>query len=1022
MNISAWAIRHPVPVALMFGLMVLGGLLAFRTMGIQNFPDLDVPTITVTALLPGASPNRIEAEVARKVEDALATVQGIRHIDSVLADGTAHITVTFRFEKPTQEALDDVRDAVSRIRGQLPADLRDPVIKKTELAGSPILTYTVASEQMDDGALSWFVDNQIRRVLLAVPGVGAINRAGGADREVRIELDPRRLLALGVTAAEISRQLRLVQQEASGGRVELGGTEQPVRVLAKVASVEELGALQLALRDGRRIRLDQVATVSDTVAERRSAALLAGIPVVGFDVVRARGYGEIDVAKGVRAALADLRSEHPGLKIEEAFNAVDPIAENYAGSMRLLGEAAALAVLVIALFLRDARATLVAAVALPLSVLPTFVVMHWMGFTLNTVTLLALSLVAGMVVDDAIVEIENIERHLSMGKSPRQASIDATGEIGPAVAATTFTLIAVFLPTAFMSGMAGKFFFPFGLTAAVAVFFSFVVARLLTPMMAAYLLKPSASGIRREPAWLGRYLRLVRMCLERRAAILAAVLMLVAGGLELAAKLPTALVPSEDDAQTHVALSLEPGATLRDTVAMAERARHIVEQNPQVRTVSATVGDLPSEATAMPSLGVNAATLILGLTPRRERGGLHRQQIEQQLRVALEALPGVQVAVGEAEKYVLVLASNVSSALGRHASLVERELRAIPGIGAVTSRASLVRPELTIRPDYARAADAGVASAAMAEALRVATTGDYEQELAKLDLGERVVPAVVRMSDMARKDIDTLRRLPIPGSRGPVALENIATLDIGGGSAQITRHDRLRNIAIEIEPGERTLGEVEHALAALPSLRQLPAGIERGVMGDAEEMGELAAGFGLAMLSGVLCIYAVLVLLMRDFMQPATILAALVLSVPGAALALYLSGSALSMPSTIGLIMLMGMTAKNSILLVDYIAIARREYGLGRMHAILDACRKRARPIIMTTIAMSAGMLPVALGFGGDPSFRAPMARVVIGGLASSTILSLLVIPLLYSLLDDSKQWVFRRLSGARVRMAGTLR
>ncbi len=487
MNVSSWAIRNPVPVILLFVLMTVAGLMAFPVMKVQSFPDIDIPTVTVTASLPGASPSQMETEVARRIENSLATLQGVKHIKSSLTEGEASITVEFRLDKPTQEAVDGVRDAVSRVRSELPASLRDPVIKKAEVADGPMLTYTVASTRMDDEALSWFVDNQIARTLLAVPGVGAVTRVGGVSREVRVDLDPDRLLALHTSAADISRQLGQVQQDASGGRVRFGGAEQSVRTLATVQSAEEMGAIELALADGRRIRLDQVATVQDAVEEPRSAAFLDGAPVVGFEIVRAKGAGEPDVADGVRHALDQLRARHPEVQVTEAFNFVDQVAENYEVSMGLFYEGAVLAVLVVFLFLRDWRATLVSAVALPLSVIPTFAVMHWLGFTMNIVTLLSLSLVIGVLVDDAIVEVENIERHLLMGKTPYQASMDAAAEIGMAVIATTFTLMAVFLPTAFMSGVPGKFFVQFGWTAAISVFFSLVVARLLTPMMAAYI-------------------------------------------------------------------------------------------------------------------------------------------------------------------------------------------------------------------------------------------------------------------------------------------------------------------------------------------------------------------------------------------------------------------------------------------------------------------------------------------------------------------------------------------------------
>jgi multidrug efflux pump subunit AcrB len=1015
-NVSSWSIRNPAPAILLFALLMFVGLMSFGLMKIQEFPDIDLPMITVTAELPGASPAQLENDVARRIEDSLATVQGVKHIQSSLTDGTADIAVEFRLEKSTQEALDDVRDAISRIRADLPADLRDPVIRKLEIAGSPILTYTVASARMDEQALSWFVDHDISKALLAVPGVGAVSRVGGVTREVRIALGPAHLIALNTTALDISRQLSQVQQEASGGRAYLGGGEQTVRTIATVQSAEELATLEITLRDGRRVRLDQVATITDTVAEPRSAALLNGGPVVGFEIVRARGAGEVDVAEGVRAALEVLEARHPEMIVTEAFNSVDLVVENYDGSMRLLYEGAALAVLVVFLFLRNWRATFVAAIALPLSAIPTFAVMYWMDFTLNTVTLLSLSLVIGVLVDDAIVEIENIERHLRMGKTPYQAAMEAADEIGLAVVATTFTLIAVFLPTAFMSGTVGKFFVQFGWTAAIAVFFSLLVARMLTPLMAAYLLRSPALQSEQAPRWMNIYLSWARWCLRHRVLTVAGAAVFFIGGLMLAASLPGTFMPPDDDRQTQVTLTLAPGSKLNDTLLLAERARALIEHNQHVKLVYTSIGGSAAGSDPIGPPGssagnVRTAVLTLNMTHRNERPGLTKQQIENQLRETLAELPGarIKVGMGGSENYVLVLAGEDGRVLTRHAQQVERELRTIPGIGAVASTASLVRPELIVRPDFARAADLGVTSAAIADTLRVATMGDYDQDLAKLSFSDRQVPIVVRLTDGAREELQMLKRLPVPGARGPVPLENVATLEIGSGPSEISRFDRMRNVNFEIELNGQALGEVEQAVLALPSLQNLPAGVVQTNVGDAEAMGELATGFSLAMLTGVLCIYTVLVLLLKDFTQPLTILAAPMRSIPGAFVALFVTGTALSLPSMIGLIMLMGIATKNSILLIDYIILARRDHGLARWDAIIDACSKRARPIIMTTMAMGAGMMPVALGWGADPSFRTPMAIVVIGGLITSTVLSLLVIPVLYSYVDDGVRWVRNR-------------
>jgi multidrug efflux pump subunit AcrB len=1013
MNVSSWCIRNPIPAVLLFMVLSLVGLMGFSGMKIQNFPDIDLPTVTVTASLPGAAPAQLETEVARKIENSLATLQGVKHIYTKVQDGVATITTEFRLEKPTQEAVDDVRDAVSRVRADLPGELRDPIISKVNISGTPILTYTVSSPRMDDEALSWFVDHDIAKVLLSVKGVGGVSRVGGVTREVRVELDPARLLALNATAADVSRQLRNTQQEASGGRLDVSRSEQSVRTVATVQSAEELARLELTLSDGRRIRLSDVATVSDTVAEQRSIALINGKKAVGFEITRALKAGEVDVARGVQARLEEIKAAHPDVTITEAFNFVEPVEENYEGSMYLLYEGGVLAIIVVWLFLRDWRATLVAATALPLSVLPAFGAMQLFGFTINTVTLLSLSLVVGILVDDAIVEIENIMRHLRMGKTPKEAAMEAADEIGLAVIATTFTLIAVFLPTAFMSGVPGKFFVQFGWTAAIAVFFSLVVARMLTPMMAAYVLKPPKSE-HREPLWMSTYLGWARWCLKYRALTMLIMAAFMVGSFYLAGRLPTGFVPPDDLSQTQVNIELPPGSTLSQTLAAAEQARKLISQHRHVKLIYTAIGGGAAGSDPFAPQGaseVRKAVLTLLLTHRTERKGVSKQDVEADLRQLVAQVPGARVKVGfggSAEKYILVLASEDGRVLSEHAALVERELRGIPGIGNVTSTSSLVRPELIVRPDSARAADLGVTTAAIADTLRIATVGDYDQSLPKLNLAQRQIPVVVRLPDAARTDLDLIARLPVPGARGAVPLGNVASLSMDSGPAQIDRYDRQRNINFEIELNGMPLGEAERLALALPSLQSLPPGVIRTTVGDAEAMAELFGSFSLAMLTGVVCIYVVLVLLFKGFVQPLTILAALVLSIPGAFVALYVTQTALSMPSMIGLIMLMGIATKNSILLIDYVLIARNEHGLGRMAAVVDACHKRARPIIMTTIAMGAGMLPIALGVGVDPSFRAPMAIVVIGGLITSTFLSLLVIPVVFTLVDDLIQWASR--------------
>lgn len=1022
MNVSSWSINNPIPAILLFMLLTIIGLGAFNSMKIQSMPDVELPIVTVTATLQGAAPSQIETDIARKLENTISSVQDVKHIITTVQDGVATLVIEFRIEKSIQDAMDDVRDAVARVRSDLPAAMNEPIIAKLDLANMPVLAYAVHSAKMDDQALSWFVDNDIAKTLLNVKGVGSVNRVGGVTRQINVELSPERLLALQISAADISRQLKMTQQEASAGRADIGQLEQRARTLATVRNVDELANMNMLLSDGRQVRLNQIATVSDATAEQRSAAFLDGKPVVAFEVVRTKGGSDVDIMYAVREQLEELHQKHPDIVISEAFNFVDPTIENYEGSMSLLYEGAFLAIIVVWIFLRNWRATFVATVALPLSIISTFAAIYLMGFTLNTVTLLSLSLVVGILVDDAIVEIENIMRHLSMGKTPMEAAREAADEIGLAVIATTFTLIAVFLPTAFMPGIVGRFFIQFGWTAAIAVFFSLVVARLLTPMMAAYMLKPLTHA-HRQAGWERGFSRAAGWAMKNRLKTVMITMLFFFGVLlGLGPLLPTGFTTPDDLSQTQVNITLPPGSRFEQTLALTKQAEAIVKTHPHVRTIYTTIGGGAAGGNLGDDQGAvdpRQATLTINLSPRGERRGISKQQIEAQLREQLDVLPGARLKVafgGSTEKYEIALTGDDSDALIAHARKVVSEMRRIPGIGHVTSNASLVRSEVIIRPDFARAADLGVTTEAIADTLRVATIGDYDQALAKLNLDQRQIPIVVKLEEKARQNLALLSRLTVPGAQGPVMLANVATVTVVDGIDQIKRYDRRRTVDIEIELNGIPLGDVDESVYNLPSMKQLPPGIYTTQVGDAELMVELMSGFAVAMGTGVLCIFVVLVLLFKDFMQPVTILAALVLSVPGAILSLFLAQKAFSMPAMLGLIMLMGVATKNSILLVEYAIKARAEMGMARFEALVDAGKKRARPIVMTTFAMGGGMLPIALGLGVDPSFRSPMAIAVIGGLITSTFLSLIVIPVIFTYVDDLRLWGMRLFARLRHR------
>jgi multidrug efflux pump subunit AcrB len=1039
MNFSTLSIRNPVPAVLLFILLTLAGLIGFRAMAVQDFPDIELPLVTIDASLPGAAPAQLETEVARKLENAVATLQGVKNLYTKILDGAVSITVEFVLEKNGAEAVNEVRDAVSRVRADLPADLRDPAVTKASTAGRPVITYAVTSDSLDEEAVSWFVDNTMAKRLLNVRGVGLVKRLGGVTREVTVELDAPRMAALSVSAIDVSRRLKLVQQEAPGGRGDVGGAEQAVRTIATVSSAAELEQIELPLPDGRRVRLGQIAKVRDDIAERRALALLDGKPVVAVEIMRTRGASELDIGLGAQEAVAELQAAYPGIRITQAIDNTRPVQDNFDSSMHLLYEGGLLAVIVVWAFLRDWRATLVSAAALPLSVIPAFLGMALFGFTLNTVTLLSLALVVGILVDDAIVEIENIERHLNMGKSPMQAAMEAADEIGLAVIATTFALVSVFLPTAFMAGVPGKFFKQFGWTAVLAILASLVVARLLTPMMAAYLLKPkkgvaqgatpvaeSAPGHQpideSQDGWLMRaYLKAARWCIRHRGITAVLSVLFFAGSIALVPLLPKGFVPPADRAQTQVNVELPPGSTLKETLAAAESVRAIVAATTDVQHVFSSVGGGASgDAFAIGAAPeARKAVMTVLLTDRTDRGRT-QQAVEAEIRERLAGVPGVRLTVGSQDvgvKMQLVLRSEDPAALTSAARAVERDLRTLKGIGNVTSSASLVRPEIIVRPDFARAADLGVTAQSIAETVRVATAGDYDMSLPKLNFSERQVPVRVKLPDAVRADLSAIERLTVPGRFGPVLITNVADISIDSGPAQIDRLNRSRNVTLDVELAGRELGAVNSEAMALPTLKNLPPGVRIAELGDAQEMQALFASFGLAMTIGVLCIYMVLVLLFGDFLQPITILAALPLSIGGAFVALLITGKSFSMPSLIGLLMLMGIVTKNSILLVEYAIVARRN-GMSRFDALVDACHKRARPIIMTTLAMGAGMVPIAVGWGGDPSFRAPMAIAVIGGLITSTLLSLLVVPAVFTYVDDAEHLlgrIARALRGKRV-------
>jgi multidrug efflux pump subunit AcrB len=1014
-NISAWAIRNPVPPVVLFVVLFFVGIVAFIRLPINLSPDISYPLVEVTISQPGAAPTEIETQIIQKVEGSVASVGNVKNITSAALEGQAFVFIEFQIGTPTDRAVTDVRDAVAKVRSDLPEGIEEPLVQRVDVEGGAIVYFAVSTTEMTEEELSWFVDNTINKRLLAVSGVAQVQRGGGVDREIRVELDPARMQALGITAVEVNQQLRQLNLDAPGGRAQLGGGEQSIRVLAGAKTALQLAQTQITLPGGRTARLSDIADVRDSVAEVRSISRLNGRNATTFGVFKSKGSSDVAVLKAVNRELDKIVKETPQVKIKQVFTTVDYTKQMYRSAIEALLEGAVLAVAVVWFFLREWRSTAISALAIPLSAIPTFAFMQWVGFTLNQISLLALSLVAGILVDDAIVEIENIVRHMRMGKSGYRAALDAADQIGLAVVATSSTIIAVFLPVSFMGGITGQYFIQFGLTVAAAVFFSLLVARLITPVIAAYTLRSDKMAAHHDGPIMLWYMKALRWCIQHRWRTLAGGLVFFILSIAVLMMVPTAFVPDADLASSQLRIELPPGVQLEETAAKSAAAYEILKRQPEVKDVVESVGaDETGE--------VRIANLYISLVPREERG-ITQKQWEEKLIGELRRIPDARIdfqnqsGAGYGRDITIYLTGDDPPLVERAAHQVVEEMRTLKELRDPRINGDLPRPEILIRPRLDIAAELGVTVASISQTIRIATLGDLPQNAAKFSLSDRQIPIRVSLLESARRDLSTLENLPVPtAAGGSVPLKAVASISFGEGPVRVRRYNQSRRIALEADLNGVQLGAAMKKIDALPTLKNLPAGVHKVDVGDVEVMQELFANFAIAMFTGVLMVFAVLVLLFARVFQPITILSALPLSIGGAALALLIAGYPLSLPGVIGFLMLMGIVAKNSILLVDF-AIEEMRAGKDRVTALIEAGHKRARPIVMTTVAMVAGMLPVALGIHGDSSFRAPMAVAVMGGLITSTALTLVIVPAMFTLIDDFERWLgpkFSRMLSAK--------
>ena len=1016
-NLSAWAIRRPIPSLVLFLVLITLGLMSFKDMPVTRIPNVDIPIVTVNITQSGAAPVELESQVTKRVEDAVAGVSNIKHIRSSITDGASSTTIEFQIGTNTDRAVNDVKDSVAKIRQQLPRTIDEPVIQRLDVEGLPIITYGASAPSMTLEELSWYIDDSVARRLQGVRGVAQVIRVGGLTREIRVSLIPERLLALGITAGEVNQQLRATNTDLAGGRGEIGGAEQSIRALASATTVERLASTSITLAGGRKVRLDQLGQLTNSVQERRTFAKLDGKEVVAFRIVRAKGESDVRVAELVADAIDKITASNPNVSFEKINSSVVFTLGSYQSAMHTLIEGAALAVLVVLLFLRDFRATIICAVALPLSIFPTFWAMQALGFSLNIVTLLSITLVTGILVDDAIVEIENIVRHMRMGKSPYRAALEAADEIGLAVIAITFTIIAVFAPVSFMGGIVGQYFRQFGLTVAVAVLMSLLVARLVTPMMAAYFMRPH-QGHDHEGLVMRNYTRLIDWSVRHKYATLCLGFAVFALFIASAFGLPSGFLPSEDSARSLFAIELPPGSQLGDTEIVTEKAANVIQRHPEVRSVFIDGGRILGNTGGVEE--VRKATITVHFSPREERK-LRQQQLEQIISNELKDIPDIRTWVlkdNGQRTFTIEVTGTDNQKVIEAASQFASEIRSVPLLANVVNGAALDRPEIQIKPRPVIAAELGVSTESLSDVIRIATLGDVDANLAKFNAPDRQVPIRVQLDEQARASLQTLQHLKVKTGRGDmVPLITVADVTLGKGPSSIDRYDRLRRVAIGADlVGTDALGEALAQVYALPTAKNLPPGVFIRQSGDVEVMTETFSNFGYAMAAGVMMVYSVLVILFGSFVQPVTILLSLPLSIGGAIFALYLTDRPLSLPVFIGFLMLMGIVTKNAIMLVDF-AIEEMRNGVPRVLAIVDAGRKRARPIVMTTIAMVGGMFPSALALGQGGEFRSPMAIAVIGGLLVSTVLSLVFVPAFFMVMDDVGllfRWIFGRFIGPK--------
>ncbi|MEQ5042149.1 efflux RND transporter permease subunit [Providencia manganoxydans] len=1004
LQLSSWAITRPIPTIVIFLALTIAGIFSFINLPVTANPVINFPIVTVTVTQDGSSPTELENAVTKQVERAVSGIPGIRHISSTITEGVSTTTVEFDLNIDSYIATNDIREQISQIRSDLPQTIDEPLINRIDVEGGAILRYAVASDSQSIADLSWFVDDTISKQLIMIPGVQKVSRLGGAESVIRVEPDANKLAALQLSIVSLNELLRSVHQNSAGGSSKYNALQHTIRVLGEKNNIDEIKNIQLPVGEQQWIKLDEIATIYHGQKTSKTFSQLNGADVVGFAVFRAKDSSDTVVAAGVDNAIAELKQKHPDIEIQLVSSTVKYTESSYHLTIQTLLEGAFLTVIIVFFFLKSWRATLVAAVALPLSILPTFFILALFGYTLNSITLLALTLVIGILVDDAIVEIENIQKYIERGERPYLAALKASDAIGFAIVAITLTIVAVFLPVSFIGGFVGKYFVPFGITVSAAVLSSLLVARLVTPLMAAYLLLPSKRTITEHttPQWIVNYTKLLLATLKHRKLALSLALMFLVGSVSTVAYLPAGFMPEGDISVSQIEVELPPGTPVEETQQAIIHMASLLHQREEIKSIY-TIAGISDDAEG---IAQHKGQLILTLTEPDERE-MSQKQFENSIAHLLQQSPDARYTFSNSDgnkEFSLTFTGTDPQELEHQMHILRDSIAKIKGINNVRVVKPLLRKELIVKPITRDLGRTAVNVDEIANTLRVATMGEANSRSAKFNLPERQLALQVILPDYQKDDVNVLNNLYVRNNQQQnIPIKSIANIDFSDGPSQIDRINRSRKMSIEGNLEGLTLGEALESVMALPEYNALPTSVTQLEYGDMEYMNDMFNRFSTTMLFSILLVFAILIILFKDFMQPITILAALPFSIGGAIIALVLYGAMIDLPVIIGILMLMGIVTKNSILLVEFI-LEKERSGLSRELAIVEAGQERIRPIIMTTFAMIAGMIPLVLTTGADAGFRAPMAVAVIGGLLSSTVLSLLFVPVIYSFIDDLKK------------------